>query len=171
MNLLGIRLSTIVLLSLSFLLFSLSIENLYRVRLPLILVDVPHHITDVLILGGSHAGLSGALTLARHQHDSIVFDDSKPRNWWNTPTHVLPTWEHQSPNDLRIASRRELQSTGLVKFVDERIVKIEKENDYLFHATSSSGKRWSGKKILVATGNEFDYPDISGYMDSFPEKM
>ncbi|KAF2014417.1 FAD/NAD(P)-binding domain-containing protein [Aaosphaeria arxii CBS 175.79] len=165
------RLSSLIWFSLSAFLLSLLLINSPEGRLPLILVDHPDNITDVLILGGSHAGLSGALTLARHQHDIIVFDDSKPRNWWNTPMHVLPTWEHRSPSDLRRTSRRELQSTGLVTFVEEKIVKVEKEHDSLFHATGSSGKKWSGKKLLVAIGNEFDYPDIPGYKDNFPDKI
>jgi thioredoxin reductase len=126
---------------------------------------------DVLVLGGSHAGLSGALTLTRHQHNIIVFDDGKPRNRWDTLMHVLPTWDHQSPNALRKASRAELRRTGLVSIVDERIVKIEKEHDALFRVTSASGREWSGRKLLLATGVEFAFPDIPGYTENFPEKM
>lgn len=85
--------------------------------------------------------------------------------------HVLPTWEHRLPSDLRTSSRRELQATGLVSFVHDRIVGIEKENDDLFHVTSSNGKRWTGKKLLIATGNELEYPNIPGYKENFPDKM
>jgi thioredoxin reductase len=126
---------------------------------------------DVLVLGGSHAGLSGALTLTRHQHNIIIFDDGKPRNRWDTLMHVLPTWDHQTPNALRKASRAELQRTGLVSIVEERIVKIEKEHDALFWVTSAGGRKWSGRKLLLATGVEFEFPDIPGYVENFPEKM
>lgn len=135
------------------------------------LTDVSELDADVLILGGGHAGLSGALTLTRHQHDVLIFDDKAPRNRWDTPVHVLPTWEHQYPTKLRESSRRELQSTGLVKFVDERIVKVEKKNDSLFYATSTSGKSWTGRKLLLAIGAEFRYPDIPGYVENFPQRM
>lgn len=135
------------------------------------LIDEVGRYADVLILGGGHAGLSGALTLTRHQHDVIIFDDDSPRNRWNTPVHVLPTWEHQQPRKLRESSRRELQSSGLVTFVDERIVEVVKEHDSLFHATGSSGKVWTGRKLLLAMGAEFLYPSIPGYAENFPERM
>ncbi|KAF2690574.1 FAD/NAD(P)-binding domain-containing protein [Lentithecium fluviatile CBS 122367] len=136
-----------------------------------VLVDQSEPDADVLILGGGHAGLSGALTLVRHQHDILIFDNGSPRNRWDTPMHVLPTWEHRSPKAFRERSRRELQSTGLVKFVDEKIVKTERKNESLFHVTSSSGKKWSGRKLMVAVGSEFVYPDIPGYGENFPEKI
>ncbi|KAF2259672.1 thioredoxin reductase glit [Lojkania enalia] len=126
---------------------------------------------DVLIIGGGHAGLSGASTLVRHQHNVIVFDDGKPRNKWDTPIHVVPTFDGQKPSDLRKASRRELQKSGLVKFVDERVVKLEKQHDSLFHATTLNGTRWTGRKVLLAPGVEFSFPDISGYKEHFPEKI
>ncbi|CAI6334451.1 unnamed protein product [Periconia digitata] len=126
---------------------------------------------DVLVIGGGPAGLSGALTLVRHQHDMIIFDNGRPRNQWDTPLHVLPTWEHRSPSQLREASRRELQATGLVRFVDEKVVQVEKIHDSLFSATSSSGAVWSGKKVMLATGVDFIYPDIPGYTENFPERI
>lgn len=63
---------------------------------------------DVLIIGGSHAGLSAALTLARHQIDSLILDSNMPRNRRKTRTHSLPTWENRNPGDVRGASRHEL---------------------------------------------------------------
>jgi thioredoxin reductase len=83
----------------------------------------------------------------------------------------LPTWEYHEPKELRAASRRELQATGLVNFVDERIVTIEKASDSLFHATSASGRTWRGRKLMLAMGVDFVYPEIPGYTDNFPEKM
>jgi thioredoxin reductase len=126
---------------------------------------------DALIIGGSHAGLSGALTLVRHQHHIIVFDDGRPRNKWDTPMHVQPTWENQTPNQLRKASRQELRKSGLVKFVDEKIVKIDKHHDSLFYVTGSSGAQWSGRKLMLTPGVELVYPDIDGYTENFPDKM
>lgn len=134
-------------------------------------IDCSKNNTNVLIVGGGHAGLSAALTLVRHQHDVIVFDDKAPRDRWDSPMHVLPTWEYRNPSKLLASSRRELSKSGLVTFVDEKIVKVEKHNESLFHVTSSRGQQWSGRKLLIATGAEFDYPNIPGYNESFPEKM
>ncbi|KAI0508616.1 hypothetical protein F5B22DRAFT_620496, partial [Xylaria bambusicola] len=47
---------------------------------------------DVLIIGGSHAGLSAALTLYRALYTSIIFDTQEPCNDRCTPTRLTPTW-------------------------------------------------------------------------------
>lgn len=135
------------------------------------LIDKRDYDADVLIIGGSHAGLSGALTLVRHQHDIIIFDDGTPRNRWDTPIHALPSWEHRNPTELLKYSRQELRKFGLVSFIEERIIRVQKENDSLFHVTSSTGKQWFGRKLMIAAGVEFVYPDIPGYADNFPDRM
>ncbi|KAI1735801.1 hypothetical protein F4680DRAFT_452682 [Xylaria scruposa] len=65
-----------------------------------------------LIIGGSHAGLSAALTLPRHQIDVLIFDSNAPRNKWKMPTHALPSWENRNPDDLRRARKNELAEKG-----------------------------------------------------------
>ncbi|KAH8890009.1 FAD/NAD(P)-binding domain-containing protein [Thozetella sp. PMI_491] len=119
-------------------------------------------LADVLILGGSHAGLSAALTLARQQIDSIVFDSNEPRNKWRTPIHIVSTWDGRSPDGVRKASRRELKRTGLARFVQTRIetIKTLEGNQTLFEVGDAQGRTWRGRKLLVATGVEFTYPPI-----------
>lgn len=128
---------------------------------------------EVLIVGGSHAGLSAALTLARHQIDVLIVDSNAPRNKWKTPTHVVPTWEHRNPDDLRRASREELRKTGFARFVDAHVTTIKKPgtNESLFVASDSHGGAWSGRKLLIATGVEFIFPPIEGYEENFPDRM
>lgn len=158
-------------ISIGALLCAIFINNPSPIVFPSILIDNSERVADVLILGGSHAGLAGALTLTRHQHDVIIFDDGKPRNHWNTPIRVVPTWNNRLPSDLRASSRKELYSTGLATFVDESAVRVTKIHDSLFQVTTSNEKLWSGKKLLIATGVEFQFPNIAGYSDIFPERM
>lgn len=128
---------------------------------------------DVLILGGSHAGLSAALTLVRHQIDVLIFDSDSPRNKWKTPIHTVPTWEHHNPDDLRKASRKELRKSGFVRFVHTQITNVQKPsmNDRFFAVSNELGETWRGKKLLVATGVEFVFPAIKGYEENFPDRM
>ncbi|KAI0542848.1 hypothetical protein GGR58DRAFT_83 [Xylaria digitata] len=128
---------------------------------------------EVLIVGNSHAGLSAALTLARHQIDVLILDSNAPRNKWKTPTHVVPTWENRNPDDLRRASREELRKTGFVSFADAHVTTIKKPetNESLFVASDSYGGMWSGRKLLIATGVEFVFPSIEGYEENFPDRI
>lgn len=130
-------------------------------------------VADVLIIGGSHAGLSAALTLARQQIDFIIFDSNEPRNKWKTPTHIVPTWEGRSPDDIRDASRKELRRTGLARFVQTRVETIKplEGNQTLFEVGDVEGRTWRGRKLLLAMGVEFAFPDIKGYEVNFPDQM
>ncbi|KAF2729062.1 FAD/NAD(P)-binding domain-containing protein [Polyplosphaeria fusca] len=123
----------------------------------------PSPITDVLIIGGSHAGLSAALTLYRALHTCVIFDSNKPRNNYGTATRLTPTWEHQDPESLKNAARKELKAAGYVRFVDAEVQRIEKTDDGLFKATDGSGVEWLGRKVIMATGSKDIFPKIPGY--------
>lgn len=131
----------------------------------------PAEPVDVLIIGGGPAGLSAATTLYRHQHDIRIFDNGQPRNSWDTATHALPGWEGEKPSRFREKSRKELKKTGLVDFISASVQTIEKKDDGLFHVTTSDGVEWVGRKVLLAMGVEFQFLDIPGYKDSFPQRM
>ncbi|KAH8773847.1 hypothetical protein F5883DRAFT_413737 [Diaporthe sp. PMI_573] len=128
---------------------------------------------SVLIIGGSHAGLSAALTLARHQIDSLILDADNPRNKWKTPTHTLPTWEDRSPDEARRASRKELRRSGFARFVHTQVTTVRKPgaDQSFFEADDLQGRTWRGRKLLLATGVDFVFPDIEGYEDNFPDRI
>ncbi|OTB04089.1 hypothetical protein M426DRAFT_321184 [Hypoxylon sp. CI-4A] len=123
-------------------------------------------ITDVLIVGGSHAGLSAALTLYRALHTTIIFDSRKPRNSYSTPVRLTSTWEHEQPEKMREASRKELLDAGFTTFVHTEVAKIEKKGD-LFQVTDEGGIKWLGKKLLLATGTSDVFPNTIGYRDFY----
>lgn len=128
---------------------------------------------SVLIIGGSHAGLSAALTLARHQIDSLILDGDNPRNKWKTPTHTLPTWEDRSPDEVRRDSRRELRKSGFARFVHTQVTTIRRPeaDQSFFEVEDLQGRIWRGRKLLLATGVDFVFPDIEGYEENFPDRM
>lgn len=72
-------------------------------------------ITDVIIIGGSHAGLSAALTLCRACHTSLILDIGAPRNAKADHVHMTPGFDNKTPDELREVARDELRATGLVQ--------------------------------------------------------
>ncbi|CAD6584960.1 MAG: hypothetical protein ASARMPREDX12_001800 [Alectoria sarmentosa] len=132
---------------------------------------LPSSVTDALIIGGSHAGLSAALTLYRALHTTIIFDEYKPRNWYPSPVRLTPTWEHKDPERLREASRAELRESGLCRFVDATIQQAEKLSNGLFQVTDTKGGLWYGRKILLTTGVKDIFPNLDGYEENYPQRM
>ncbi|KAF2264632.1 thioredoxin reductase glit [Lojkania enalia] len=132
--------------------------------------EVPS-IVDVLVVGGSHAGLSTALTLYRALHTCIIFDSKNPRNKYSTPIHLTPTWDHKHLDELKEASKKELRASGIVDFIDVEIVKVEKTNDGLFRATGSDGQTWIGRKLLLASGSKDKHLNIPGYSEIYAHRI
>ncbi|KAG9230920.1 hypothetical protein BJ875DRAFT_487493 [Amylocarpus encephaloides] len=128
-------------------------------------------IFDVLLLGGGHAGLSAALTLYRHQHDMVVFDSGQPRNKWRTPTHALSGWENRPADDFCAVTRAQLEQTGFIRFVDQLVETISRDEASLFVLHCSDGSQWKGRKLLLSMGADIVFPEIEGYKDHFPQKM
>ena len=50
-----------------------------------------------------------------------------------------------------------------MQFQDAALAKIGKTDDGLFLAVDEQNNRWTGKKLLLATGVKDIYPDIPGY--------
>lgn len=126
---------------------------------------------DALIIGGSHAGLSAALTLYRALHTVVVFDAKNPRNGYATAVRHTSTWEGKLPDEMREASRRELLDTGLVTFVDAEARTMLKTEDGAFEVTDDKGKRWPGRKLLLTTGSTDLFPDLEGYEELYTRGM
>ncbi|KAF2446671.1 FAD/NAD(P)-binding domain-containing protein [Karstenula rhodostoma CBS 690.94] len=119
-------------------------------------------VSDVLVIGGSHAGLSAALTLYRALHTTVIFDASTPRNNYQTPIRLTPTWEHQHIDDFKQAAKKELQEAGYTTFVEAHVDKVSRSNG-LFELVDSNGTTWQGRKLLLATGSKDIFPAIPGY--------
>jgi thioredoxin reductase len=128
-------------------------------------------ISDVLIIGGSHTGLSAALTLYRALHTCTIFDSLKPRNSYATPIRLTPTWEHQGLDKFKESAKKELLNAGYAKFVDAEVEKVENKPDGLFEVTDSTGVKWTGRKVLFATGSKDIFPGIPGYSELYASNM
>lgn len=128
-------------------------------------------LADVLIIGGSHAGLSAALTLYRAQHTCIIFDCHTPRNHYSTPVRLVSTWEHKDLDKVKEESRAELLRAGFARFVDSKIKYVQKMKDGAFQATDETDKRWMGRKLLIANGERDKFPKLEGYDDLYAKRM
>ncbi|KAK0509415.1 hypothetical protein JMJ35_007809 [Cladonia borealis] len=109
-------------------------------------------ISDVLILGGSHAGLSVAVALHKALHTCIIFNTHQPRNRCDTPVYIVPTWGNESAEEKCNASRAGLQKCGSVHFIDFGVETVPRTFDGLIHVTDSQEKV-AGKKTLLAIGS------------------
>jgi thioredoxin reductase len=136
-------------------------------------------VTDVIILGGGHAGLSAALTLYRQQHTCLIPDSNKPRNSWkfcNTCHSRLGRGRGYgiSRKNCRGASFNRvdrIRRMQLIEFVECTLTNVKKRDDGLFETTDSNGQKYEARKILVAVGKEHLFPNIPGYEENVTHGM
>ncbi|KAL1604773.1 hypothetical protein SLS60_004313 [Paraconiothyrium brasiliense] len=122
---------------------------------------------DVLIVGGGISGLSAAATIVRQDHSVLILDSQKYRNAGSPHMHTVATWDHRNPADWRAAARKDFDRYGTVTLEYDNVDKISKTDNDIFVATSASGKSWSAKKVILATGVEDVFPAIPGYAENW----
>src|SRR6187402_1452589 len=79
---------------------------------------------DVIIIGGSFAGLAGALQLGRARRKVTVFDTGLPRNRFAGHSHGLLGHDHKPPLDILAQARHQLARYPTISLVDARADRI-----------------------------------------------
>lgn len=115
---------------------------------------------DVAVIGGSAAGLAGALQLVRQRRSVIVIDDGTPRNAPAEHMHSYLGRESAPPAELRAIGREEVRSYG-GEILSGRVLDVRREGE-LLRVELSGGNALRARRVLVASGLTDELPDIPG---------
>lgn len=116
---------------------------------------------DVVIIGGSFAGISAAIQLVRAQRKVTVIDAGKPRNRFTEHSHGFLGLDGYSPIAIKEKTWQQLQSYESATIIEDEVVDIIKDN-HEFTVTLKNNKALLCKKIILATGLKDTLPDIEG---------
>ena len=116
---------------------------------------------DVVVVGGSAAGLSGALALSRARRKVIVVDSGEPRNAPAAQVHNYLGREGSSPGALYATGREEVRGYGGT-ILDGRVDNVERAANGSFKVTLENGTVLAGRRILAASGATDKLPEIPG---------
>ncbi len=120
---------------------------------------------DSIIIGGSSAGLSAALTLARALKKVIVFDDGKPCNRFSHASHGFLTQDGVAPSEIIRQARQQLEPYKSVEIKQARVVSVTTIVGG-FEVVTSEGETFQCRKLLLATGVRDELPALEG-IDAF----
>ena len=122
--------------------------------------------TDVVVIGGSAAGLAAALQIARQRRGVLVVDDGTPRNAPAEHMHGYLGREGVAPSELVAIGRDEVRSYG-GEILQGRVVAVTRLDDRRFRVTLTGGHTIVARRVLAATGVTDVLPDIPGLAEGW----
>jgi thioredoxin reductase len=116
---------------------------------------------DVVVVGGSFAGLGAAMQLARARRRVLVLDTGRPRNRFTPASHGFPGQDGRAPADILDTFRAEVLAYPTVTFRPDEAVHARAADDG-FEVTLASGSLLATRRLVLATGLVDDLPDVPG---------
>lgn len=71
---------------------------------------------DVIIIGGSYAGLSAAMALGRSLRNVLIIDSGKPCNRFTAHSHNFITHDGEKPAEIAAKAKEQVLEYETVKF-------------------------------------------------------
>jgi len=128
---------------------------------------------DVIVIGGSFAGLSAAMPLARARRKVLVLDSGLPRNRYAVASHGFLGQDGRSPEEIMATARQQLMAYPTVHFQRGRVVDaagaeggfvVTFEDGILDQTCEAHGKR-----LILASGMVDHLPDVPGMRELWGE--
>lgn len=127
-------------------------------------------IFDVVIIGGSFAGLSAALCLGRALREVMVIDGGDPCNKSSSHAQNFLGSDGQNPQAILQQAKADVQNYPTVHFLSDTAEKAQK-GDGIFEIETANGRKINGKKLIFATGLTDLMPDIPGFSDCWGKSI
>lgn len=117
---------------------------------------------DVIIIGGSYAGLSAAMALGRSLRHVLIIDSGKPCNLQTPHSHNFLTQDGKTPNEIALIAQQQVEKYDTLKFYKGLAIRGIK-TAHGFEITTDTNDLFSAKKLIFATGIKDIMPDIKGF--------
>ncbi len=116
---------------------------------------------DAIVIGGSYAGLSAALQLARARRQVLVIDAGQRRNRFASTSHGFLGHDGSMAADIAQAGRRDVAAYPNVQWFDGSALDARPDGDG-FTVELDGDKQVQGRRLVLATGVRDELPPIAG---------
>lgn len=125
---------------------------------------------DVIIVGGSYAGLSAAMALGRSLRNVLIIDSGKPCNRYTPHSHNFITHDGAVPKEIATKAKEQVLKYNTVKFLQDVATK-GKKTETGFEISTQSGETFSAKKLVFAAGVKDIFPAIKGFEECWGKSV
>ncbi|MET4107549.1 NAD(P)/FAD-dependent oxidoreductase [Hymenobacter sp. UYP22] len=124
----------------------------------------PNSSVEVVIIGGSYAGLAAAMSLGRALRTVLVLDSGQPCNRQTPYSHNFLTQDGETPAAIRAKALAQVLQYPTVQVVQEQAMQAEK-TPAGFLVTTASGQLIAAQKLIFATGIQDLMPALPGFAE------
>jgi thioredoxin reductase len=119
---------------------------------------------DVIIIGGSYAGLSAAMSLGRSLRNVLIIDSGLPCNRQTPHSHNFITQDGETPSAIAKKAKAQVLNYDTVRFHNGLAISGRK-TALGFEITTQQGDVFKAKKLIFASGIKDTMPDIKGFSE------
>lgn len=116
---------------------------------------------DVIIVGGSYAGLAAGMALGRALRTVLIIDDGRPCNRQTPYSHNFLTQDGIAPAAIASLARQQVERYETVRFLSGTAVEGSRDPQG-FRIRAGTGETSFARKLIFATGIRDILPDIPG---------
>ncbi len=116
---------------------------------------------DVIIVGGSYAGIAAGLILARARRPVTIIDSGLPRNRAASHSHGVLGQDGISGAELLKNARQQLLDYPTVRWLQGEVVHAQSTAEGV-HVRTADGQVLAARKLLLATGIADQLPELPG---------
>jgi thioredoxin reductase len=124
---------------------------------------------DVIVIGGSYAGMAAALQLLRARRSVLIVDAGKRRNRTATHSHGFLGQDGVDPAALARMARMQVMAYPTLTWVDGEAERVTGAKDAF--QVECSGQSYMGRRILFATGVLDRLPEIPGLQERWGRRV
>lgn len=116
---------------------------------------------DAIVIGGSFAGLSAAMYIARARRSVCVIDTGSPRNRFAAHSHGFFTQDGSEPGTMLATARSQVAAYPTASFIEGEAIGATREPDG-FSVFLATGEALECTKLVLAFGISDELPAIPG---------
>jgi thioredoxin reductase len=124
-------------------------------------MPAPDRPYDAIIAGGSFAGLSAAMQLARARRRVLILDTGLPRNRFAHASHGFLGQDGRTPAEILETGRAQVLAYPTAELREVAAVRAA-GRDGAFEVTLASGGLVRARRLVLATGVVDELPDLPG---------
>ncbi|MFN4274370.1 MAG: NAD(P)/FAD-dependent oxidoreductase [Aliihoeflea sp.] len=125
---------------------------------------------DVIVIGGSYAGMAAALQLLRARRSVLVVDAGKRRNRFASHSHGFLGQDGADPAEIAATARKQLEAYPTLDWIDATAESASGAKD-AFEVEIEGGGRRAARRLLFATGVADTLPAIEGLAERWGKSV